>query len=200
MYIYTFICIYIYTLKLYSVVKWTQFVLVWTLHGLGAVAGGDETLLFSHQSLKRNPFEETKQINLICWCWFKKTIWQEHKFIYESVIAKWADEITALMTLSEKAVRQYSFWISLWCSEVPYNVIIGLRYWHLHKKGIKPTEMCNLSHSCSYIKWIHSCLLLCLQHFLWSFFYKFHLRGGFCFLILKILKLLLSRNVRNFPV
>lgn len=31
------------------------------LHGLGALAGGVEALLFSHQSLKGNPFEENRQ-------------------------------------------------------------------------------------------------------------------------------------------
>lgn len=34
------------------------------LHGLGALAGGDEALLFSHQSLKGNPCEGNRKENV----------------------------------------------------------------------------------------------------------------------------------------
>lgn len=46
------------------------------LHGLGALVGGDEALLFSHQSLKGNPCEENRKENvfdlLMLFCFFKQ--------------------------------------------------------------------------------------------------------------------------------
>lgn len=59
------------------------------LHGLGALAGGDEALLFSHQPLKGNPCEEKRKgILFDLSMFFNLTTSQEHNVIHDSVLVE----------------------------------------------------------------------------------------------------------------